>query len=79
MSNDFGPMGAFPYGKLGAHDEGALQMGITNHNGKVVIEFGTPVAWLGLNPQQAADLASLMVKHAREAARQTGEMITVQL
>lgn len=25
-------------------------------DGKVVLDFGTPVAWVGMTPQQAADL-----------------------
>lgn len=45
-------------------------------NGKVVLDFGTPVAWVGMNPQQAADLASTLVRHAREAARASGQSVT---
>ena len=75
----FGPTGKFPRGKLNADDEGALQLGLTNHNGKVIIQFGVPIKWLGLGPQEAADLASGLIKHAREAARTTGVGIRVDV
>lgn len=74
-----GALGTFPQGKLTAKDEGALQFGVTERDGKVVLDFGTPVAWVGLDPQQAADLASLMLKHARAAGRKTGAIVTLNL
>jgi hypothetical protein len=71
-----GALGDFPEGQLTTSDEGALQFGITVKDGKVVLDFGTPVAWVGMTPQQAADLASIMMKRAREAARLNGEMVS---
>jgi hypothetical protein len=71
-----GALGDFPEGQLTKSDEGALQFGITVKDGKVVLDFGTPVAWVGMTPQQAADLASIMMKRAREAARLNGEMVS---
>lgn len=75
-AKDFrGALGDFPEGQLTKSDEGAIQFAIGEKDGKVVIEFGTPVAWLGLNPQQAADLASLLLKRAREVGRKNGQTI----
>jgi hypothetical protein len=71
-----GALGDFHEGQLTKSDEGALQFGITVKDGKVVLDFGTPVAWVGMTPQQAADLASIMMKRAREAARLNGEMVS---
>jgi hypothetical protein len=71
-----GALGDFPEGQLTKSDEGAIQFGITVKDGKVVLDFGTPVAWVGMTPQQAADLASIMMKRAREAARLNGEMVS---
>jgi hypothetical protein len=74
-----GAIGAYPDGKLAASDEGSIQFAVGGKDGKVVIDFGTPVAWLGMTPQQAADLASTILSKAREVGRQNGEMIHVRI
>lgn len=70
-----GALGDFPEGKLTPTDEGSIQFAVGVKGGKVVLDFGTEVAWLGMNPQQAADLAAALLKRAREAARATGEPV----
>lgn len=70
-----GAIGDYPEGMLTKSDEGAIQFGITEKDGKVILDFGTPVAWVGMTPQQAADLASFLMKRAREAARRNGESV----
>ena len=70
-----GATGLFPEGKLHASDEGQLQFAIAHKDGKVVLEFGTPVAWVGMDPQQAADLAMAMLSHARAAGRESGNLV----
>lgn len=74
-----GALGDFPEGKVAASDEGAIQFGVTNKDGKVILDFGTPVAWIGMNPQHAADLASLLLKHARDAGHQSGHVVTIKI
>lgn len=59
-----GATGRFPQGKLNANDEGELAMAITHKDGKVIIDFGKPTAWIGFDPQQAIQLASLLKMHA---------------
>lgn len=71
-----GALGEFPEGQLSKTDEGAVQFAVGTKDGKVVLDFGTPVAWVGMNPQQAADLASLLVKRAREAGRASGQPVS---
>lgn len=71
-----GALGDFPEGKVSATDEGAVQFAIGVKDGKVILDFGTPVAWVGMNPQQAADLATSILKRAREAARAKGESVS---
>jgi len=71
-----GALGEFPEGKLTKSDEGALQFAIGAKDGKVILDFGTSVHWVGMTPQQAADLASILVKRAREVARANGETVT---
>jgi hypothetical protein len=71
-----GALGEFPEGQLSKTDEGSIQFAIGQKDGKVVLDFGTPVHWVGMNPQQAADLASSLMKKAREVARANGEMVS---
>src|SRR6266403_329896 len=70
-----GALGAFPEGQLTKTDEGAIQFAIGEKDGKVVIDFGTAVHWVGMTPQQAAEFASLLLKRAREVARKNGETV----
>lgn len=70
-----GALGGYPEGKLTKTDEGAIQFAIGEKDGKVVIDYGTPVHWIGMTPQQAADFASLLMKRAREVARKNGETV----
>lgn len=74
-----GAIGLFPQGKLTPRDEGSLQFAVAHKDGKVVLEFGTPVAWVGMNPQQAADLAMSMLRHARAAGRESGNLVHFEL
>lgn len=78
-ANFRGALGDFPEGQLTKSDEGAIQFAIGEKDGKVVLDFGTPVNWVGMNPQQAADLASTLLKHARTAARKAGVSISINL
>lgn len=59
-----GATGKFPEGKLTESDEGEIAFGITHKNGKVVVSFGKPVAWVGFGPAQATELAGLLRKYA---------------
>lgn len=70
-----GKIGAFPEGKLTKQDEGAIQFAVGEKDGKVVLDFGTPVSWVGMNAQDAADLAQTLFKWAREVGRKNGEVI----
>ena len=70
-----GAIGAFPEERLTDQDEGAIQFAIGERDGKVVVDFGTPVHWLGMTPQQAADFASAILKRACEVGRKSGQSI----
>jgi hypothetical protein len=72
-----GAIGHHPDGKLTAFDEGSVQFAVGSQDGKVVLDFGTPVRWMGMTPQQAADLASSLMKWARLEGRKKGETITM--
>lgn len=63
-SPKFGATGKFPMGEFDASDEGEIAFGVASHRGKVIINFGKPVAWLGMDARQAAGLAALLIQHA---------------
>jgi len=58
--------GEYPNGRLNPSDEGALACMIGNENGKVVMQFASPTAWIGFTPEQAMDIAQLLITHARK-------------
>lgn len=66
-----GETGEFPYGKLDGSDEGELRMAIAADpkHGVVRIEFGKPVAWLGLPTVHARGLAAMLIEKADELDR----------
>ena len=66
MSTKFGASGKFPDGKISRSDEGEITLGVTYDPTKdlVIINFGKPVAWLGLKPEQAAQFAQFILKNS---------------
>jgi hypothetical protein len=56
----------FPQGKLTPEDEGEIRVGVTVYNGKVVIDFGKPTSWMGMDAEQARSLGHLLIHRARE-------------
>ena len=65
-----GATGDFPLGRLNSDDEGGLKMGIAadKANGIVLVDFGKPVAWLGLDKATALALAEKLRWHASKLA-----------
>jgi hypothetical protein len=62
----FGATGQYPDGSLDKSDEGEIVFGITSHRGKVILNFGKPVSWLGMDARQAASLAAILIQHANQ-------------
>jgi hypothetical protein len=64
-----GATGRHPQGVLDAGDEGELTMAVAYDRlaGIVRLEFGTPVAWLGLPPPEAILLGESMIRNAKRA------------
>jgi hypothetical protein len=68
MTDDIklGPTGDFPQGKLNPLDRGGIQcaIGLDPTGQRVMIEFGTPVDWIGLDKKSALAFAASITKHA---------------
>ncbi len=65
-----GPTGEHPEGILVPSDEGGIQYRIGSESGKVVLDFGKPVVWVGFNPEDADHLWRAIKKHSRRARAQ---------
>ena len=65
---DLGATGEFPDGKITDHDAGglALSIGFDSDSNNIIIDFGTPVAWLGMTPEDAIDFAEYLIQCAKE-------------
>jgi hypothetical protein len=61
-----GATGDYPQGRLTPDDEGGLCIAIGARDGKVIVDFGKAVSWIGFDPQQALELAASIEKRARE-------------
>lgn len=62
-----GATGQFPEGKLTETDEGEIRIAVGVHSGKVVVNFGKPVAWFALDSKQARELAESLRKMSYKA------------
>lgn len=74
-----GSTGTFPEGQLMPTDEGAIQFRVGEKDGKLILDFGTPVVWLGMTPQQAISLGELMFAKARQIAKKQGQVLTFRV
>lgn len=57
----------YPDGKLNEEDEGATVMGLAIDQGRIVIAFPKPVAWIAYPPEGARELALALLQKADEA------------
>ncbi len=62
---------SWPEGRINSDDEGELAMACTadKEHGVVVLDFGKPVKWVGLPPQEAVRMAEILIAKAREVAK----------
>ena len=59
-----GPTGDFPQGKLRDDDNGALSFRVGILENKIVVQFGVPVEWIGLDAPLARALAAKLIEKA---------------
>jgi hypothetical protein len=65
-----GPTGDFSDGKLQEGDEGGINLTIAACKGRVLLEFGCSVQWLGFEVHQAREVAEALLKQAANAEDQ---------
>lgn len=58
------PMCELPLSAIITRDGRLFADGPTNR--KVFLNFGKPIAWLGLTPEQATNIGNSLLKHSRE-------------
>jgi len=63
-----GATGRYPQGKLNEHDEGEIAFAIAADpkNKKVLIDFGKPVAFIGMDKSQAIQLGQMLIAKAAQ-------------
>lgn len=59
----------YPDGRICASDEGEMDVRIHTDRGNVVIDFGKPIAWLGMPPSYVREFIKLLEKYAARARR----------
>lgn len=52
--------------KIAPTDEGKITFAIHEANGHVIIDFGQAVKWIGLSPNDAINLANILIKQTRK-------------
>lgn len=55
-----GATGRFPRGKARADDEGELAVAVSVRGNEVFIDFGKPIAWLALSPDECQQFVNLL-------------------
>jgi len=55
----------YPRGKFSDDDEGALNVAITMKDKTLIIDFGKPVAWIGMSKDQAYLFARVIMEVTR--------------
>ena len=63
-----------PEGKLTQSDEGELEFKIAPFEGRVIMDWGKPVQWIGLAPSHARAIAAALIKNADEAEQQVKDL-----
>lgn len=68
----------YPQGKLTESDEGELEFSIAVHEGRVILNWGKPVQWIGVPPAKARAIAASLLRTAEEAEEQARKIKTSQ-
>lgn len=70
VAQGLGPTGEFPAGKMRDDDEGGTTLAIGSAEGRVIIDFGIEIKWIGMYPKEAEAIANSLLAHAERARAQ---------
>lgn len=62
--NELGATGEFPNGKLNPADEGQIKLSMGIKDGVLILDFGTPIIWIGLDKVSAEAMGRNLLLHA---------------
>lgn len=62
----------YPDGPLGQDDEGALNFGVYTQDGRVIMDFGKDLSWLGFDADSALALGEVLIKRANDLRSKMG-------
>lgn len=60
-----GATGKFPQGKIKKDDQGELRMAIFGKDGKIIIDFGKELSWIGFSKDEARQLGNLLIEKSK--------------
>lgn len=64
VGDALGPTGRFPGGKLTETDKGEVVFEVGAFKGKVIVNFGTSLMYMGMSPKEARRFGSLLIQKA---------------
>lgn len=64
--NQLGATNQFPEGKLTEQDQGEIRVAVGSHEGKVIMNFGKPISWIGFTKEQAREIGTLLIRRSEE-------------
>ena len=73
---EVGPTGQFPEGKIDKSDDGEIKIAVGVQDGKIVMEFGAPIEWIGFTPEQGQEIGMLLIKRSAQAR---GKPVSVRI
>lgn len=56
----------FSNDKMNAEDEGELMLAIAVDHGRIIVQFGKSVSWLGLGHREAIEIATTLIDAAMQ-------------
>ncbi len=67
LGERLGPMGKRPFGQIARDDAGETRFAVGHADRRVVIDFGAPTRWIGLDKETAMRLIDALREHAAHA------------
>lgn len=56
----------YPDGKMNEDDEGQLRINLFEDQGRLILHFGKPTAWVGMDRATAMEIGQALIDRAKE-------------